>query len=161
MDFVHLHTHSHYSLLDGAIKLDKLISKVKELGMHSIALTDHGNLYGAYEFFKLAKAQKIKSIIGCEYYVAVGSMRDRFINQEDKKNYRHLTVLAKNNVGYQNLIKLSTLSFTEGFYSKPRVDKNLLSQCSEGLIALSGCISGDIPAYLLQDRVTEAKKTYT
>lgn len=156
MKFTHLHTHSHYSLLDGLSKIDDLISRVKELGMDSVALTDHGNLYGAIEFYKKAKAAGIKPIIGVELYVARGSHLDKRPNVDDERY--HLVVLAKNQAGYKNLIKLVSKSHLDGFYYKPRVDKNLLKQRSEGLIALSACLGGEISQTLLNKGIEAAEK---
>lgn len=147
MSFVHLHTHSHYSLLDGLAKIDQLVSRAKELGMNAIALTDHGNLYGAIEFYKTAKKAGIKPIIGIEAYIAARSMKDKTYGVDDKRY--HLILLAKNNIGYKNLLKLVTLSNLEGFYYKPRIDKEALRAHSEGLIALSACMAGEIARALV------------
>lgn len=155
MKFTHLHVHSHYSLLDGLIKIDDLITKTKELGMDSLALTDHGALYGAVEFFQKAKKAGIKPIIGCEIYVASGSM-DNKTNAPDNKRY-HLTVLVKNKVGYKNLVKLITKAHLEGFYYKPRVDKNLLRRHSDGLICLSGCRNSEISHFLTINQAENAE----
>lgn len=138
--FVHLHTHSHYSLLDGLGKIDDLIKRAKELQMNSLALTDHGVLYGIIEFYKKAKEAGIKPILGVEAYLAP---RDRFFRDSNEK-YFHLTLLAENNEGWNNLIKLITKAHLEGFYYKPRIDKDLLRQYHNGIIALSGCMSGEI-----------------
>lgn len=143
MKFTHLHVHSHYSLLDGLAKIDELVARAAELGMDSLALTDHGNLYGAIEFYQKAKKAGIKPIIGAEMYIAYEKMADRRPGVDDKRY--HLTVLAENNVGYHNLIKLITKAHLEGLYYKPRVDKEILRKHSEGLIALSGCFAGEIP----------------
>jgi DNA polymerase-3 subunit alpha len=156
MKFVHLHTHSHYSLLDGLAKIDDLLLKAKELNFDALALTDHGNLYGAIEFYKKAKKSGIKPIIGCEVYLAPRSRFDK-TSKIDSKNY-HLTVLCKDNTGYQNLIKLISNAWLEGFYYKPRIDKDLLKKNSQGLIALSGCPSGEIPRALLANNYDLAKK---
>ncbi len=156
MKFTHLHTHSHYSLLDGLSKIDDLISRVKELGMDSVAITDHGNLYGAVEFYKKAKAAGIKPILGCELYVAKRSHLDKTTNVDDERY--HLVVLAKNQTGYKNLVKLVSKAHLEGFYYKPRVDKELLRQHSDGLIALSGCLGGEISQTLLNKGVETAEK---
>lgn len=154
--FIHLHTHSHYSLLDGLAKIDELVHRTKELEMDAIALTDHGNLYGAIEFYKKAKAGGIKPILGVEAYIAPGDYRDKNPNSEEK--YYHLILLCKNNQGWQNLIKLVTKAHLGGFYYKPRMDKNLLREHSEGLVALSGCLSGEVSRLLLNNRYEEAKK---
>ncbi len=145
--FTHLHVHTHYSLLDGAASIKSLVTKAKEDGMSALAITDHGNLYGAYEFFKEAKSNGIKPILGCEIYVAEGS---RFAKQgkKDRSGY-HLILLAKNLEGYYNLCRLSSLGFIEGFYYTPRIDKELLKQYSAGLIACSACIGGEIPNTIL------------
>ncbi|OGY64231.1 MAG: DNA polymerase III subunit alpha [Candidatus Harrisonbacteria bacterium RIFCSPLOWO2_02_FULL_41_11] len=156
MRFTHLHTHSHYSLLDGLGKIDGLVSRAKELGMDSLALTDHGNLYGAVEFYKKAKKAGLKPILGVEAYVAPSDRREKQISGGEK--YYHLILLAKNTAGWKNLIKLITAAHLEGFYYKPRVDKNLLRQHREGLIALSACITGEIPKLILNNKYNEAKK---
>ncbi|MEX2090838.1 MAG: PHP domain-containing protein, partial [Candidatus Paceibacterota bacterium] len=142
MKFVHLHTHSHYSLLDGMSKVDDMVKLAKEHGMTTIGLTDHGVMYGAIDFYTTCKKNGIKPIIGVEAYVA---NRSRFQKESgiDNKRY-HLTLLAKNNTGYQNLIKLTTAAHIEGYYYKPRVDKDLLREHSEGLIALSGCPGSEL-----------------
>jgi len=156
MKFVHLHTHSHYSLLDGLAKIDDLIERAKELGMKALALTDHGNLYGAIEFYKKALKAEIKPILGVEAYVAYRSRFEKQSRVDDK--YFHLTLLAENNLGWKNLIQLVTKSHLEGFYYRPRVDKELLRQYHEGLIALSGCPAGEIPRLLENDKFEEAEK---
>ena len=140
--FTHLHVHSHYSLLDGLAKIDDLVKRAKELGMEALALTDHGGMYGALEFYKKAKKAGIKPIIGCELYLALESRHQKRANIDDKRF--HLTVLAKDKEGYGNLMKLVTKSHIEGFYYKPRVDKEILREYSRGLIALSGCPQGEI-----------------
>lgn len=145
-NFTHLHVHSEYSLLDGACRIDGLIERVKSLGQTAVAITDHGVMYGCVDFFKAAKAAGIKPIIGCEVYVATRSRFDK-VNKIDGSN--HLVLLCKNETGYRNLIKLVSAGFTEGFYNKPRVDKELLEQYSEGLICLSACLAGEIPQVLL------------
>ncbi len=142
MEFTHLHVHSHYSLLDGLAKIDQLVKRAAELDMDSIALTDHGNLYGAIEFYQKAKKAGIKPIIGCEMYIAAGSMYDKNPGVDDKRY--HLTVLARSYVGYHNLMALVSKSNLDGFYYKPRVDKDLLRKHSAGLIVLSGCFNGEI-----------------
>ena len=155
--FTHLHTHSHYSLLDGLAKIDELLSYAKELGMDSLALTDHGVLYGAVEFFQKAKKSGIKPIIGCEVYLALEKMTDRRPNIDDKRF--HLVLLAKNEIGYKNLVQLVTKAHLEGFYYKPRIDEELLAKHSEGLIAMSACLNGRIPKMILANKLDEAKKT--
>lgn len=157
MKFSHLHVHSHYSLLDGLSKIDDLVNRTKELGMDSIALTDHGNLYGALEFFKKAKKAGIKPIIGCELYVAKES---RFSKNPKVDNIRyHLTILVKNEIGYKNLTQLVSKAYLEGFYYKPRVDRELLEKHHEGLVCLSGCFAGEIIKQISLGRVAEAKET--
>ena len=157
MKFTHLHVHSHYSLLDGLPKIDQLLDYVKEMGMTSIALTDHGNIYGAVEFFKKAQERGIKPIIGSELYVALDKMSDKRPNIDDKRY--HLILLAKNEEGYKNLVKLITKAHLDGFYYKPRIDEELLAQHSKGLIGLSACIAGKIPRLILSKRMEEAEKT--
>src|SRR3989338_3167921 len=157
MKFTHLHVHSHYSLLDGLSKIDELLDQVKELGMDSVALTDHGALYGAIEFYKKAKAKKIKPIIGCEVYTAFEKLTDKRPNIEKKRNY--LILLAKNEQGYKNLVKLVSIAHLEGFYYKPRIDEETLEKYAEGLIGLSACIQGKIPKLLLSNRNEEAEET--
>jgi len=154
--FTHLHVHSHYSLLDGLAKIDELIKKAKELGMDSLALTDHGVLYGAIEFYKKAKEAGIKPIIGVELYVAPESRHFKRANIDKEK--WHLVVLAKDKIGYQNLIQLVTKSHLEGFYYKPRVDKGLLREYSKGLIAMSACLHGEIPRAILNGDIEKAGK---
>ena len=156
MKFVHLHTHSHYSLLDGLSKIEQLVKKAKETGMDSLAITDHGNLYGAIEFYQHAQKHDIKPIIGVEMYVC-DDMHEKSPNA-DNRNYYHLILLAKNNEGYQNLIKLVTVSNLEGFYYKPRIDKNILHQHKEGLIALSGCLGGEVSRAIFSNQYEKAKK---
>ncbi len=155
MKFVHLHTHSHYSLLDGLAKIDDLIDRAKELGMKALALTDHGNLYGAVEFYKKAIKAEIKPILGVEAYIAPRSRLEKQAKIDDK--YFHLVLLCANQIGWRNLIQLSTKSHLEGFYYRPRMDKELLRQHHDGLIALSGCIAGEIPQLILNNRFEEAE----
>ncbi|HVX09813.1 MAG TPA: DNA polymerase III subunit alpha [Pirellulales bacterium] len=152
--FVHLHCHSHYSLLDGASPIDGLIARAKGLGMNALALTDHGNLYGALEFYQEAKSAGINPIIGYEAYVAPGSRFNKEVSKNDEASY-HLTLLAQNAQGFKNLIKLSSSAFLEGFYRKPRIDKELLAAHHEGLICLSGCVSGEFSRALLRGQTAE------
>jgi len=154
--FVHLHTHSHYSLLDGLGKIDDLINQTKALGMDALAITDHGALYGAIEFYKKSKKAGIKPILGIEAYVAPKNHKDKNSNGEEK--YYHLILLAKNQTGWENLIQLVTISHLEGFYYKPRIDKNLLKKYSEGLIGLSACITGEVAKLILQNNLSGAEK---
>ena len=153
MKFTHLHTHSHYSLLDGLAKIDDLVARTKELGMNSLAITDHGNLYGAIEFYKKAKAGGIKPIIGIEAY-----MMPEQSSAGQTEKYYHLILLCQNNAGWKNLLKLVTHANLEGFYYKPRINKDYLRQHSEGLIALSGCISGEIGRLILANKLQEAER---
>ncbi len=155
MKFVHLHTHSHYSLLDGLAKIDDLIKRAKELGMPALALTDHGAMYGALEFYKKCHKASIKPIIGCELYVAYDSRHNKRSNIDDKRY--HLTVLAQNKTGYHNLIKLVTKANLEGFYYKPRVDHELLKEHAEGLIVLSGCFASEISRSVHNKKMDEAE----
>lgn len=154
--FTHLHTHSHYSLLDGLAKIDGLVKKAKTLGMEALALTDHGNLYGAVEFYKTASKAGLKPIIGIEAYIASRSRFDKVPRVDDK--YFHLILLCKNEIGWKNLIQLVTKSHLEGFYYKPRMDKELLRKHSEGLIALSACLSGEVSRALLAENYEAAKR---
>ena len=155
-DFIHLHVHTEYSLLDGFSRLDKLISRAKELNMQAIAITDHGCMFGAIDFYKKAKKAGIKPIIGCEVYTASRGLRDKDPNYD--KRYGHLVLLAENMTGYKNLIKLVSTSYVEGFYYKPRVDIEELKKHSEGIIALSACLAGDVSNNILNRNYEEAKK---
>ncbi|MEE8242256.1 MAG: DNA polymerase III subunit alpha, partial [candidate division NC10 bacterium] len=148
--FVHLHVHSQYSLLDGACHLEKLVEKAKEFKMPALAVTDHGNLFGAIDFYNLAQKAGVKPIIGCEVYVAPGSRLDRYPQDGHYEGANHLTLLVKDRAGYKNLIKLVTAGYLEGFYYRPRIDKELLSQHHEGLLALSGCLNSEVCRLLAQ-----------
>ncbi|MEA3344082.1 MAG: DNA polymerase III subunit alpha, partial [Patescibacteria group bacterium] len=156
MKFTHLHVHSHYSLLDGLPKIDQLLDYVKELGMDSVALTDHGVLYGAVEFFQKAKERGIKPIIGVEIYVAFEKMSQKRPNIDNKRY--HLVLLAKNKEGYENLVKIVTKAHLEGFYYKPRVDEELLKKHSKGLIASTACLAGKIPRLIMSNKLDEAEE---
>ncbi|MDH4163927.1 MAG: DNA polymerase III subunit alpha [Nitrospirota bacterium] len=157
--FVHLHLHTEYSLLDGAISVDNLVKKAVELKMPAVAVTDHGNLFSVIDFYQKALKAGVKPIIGCEIYVAPGSRFEKAMpgGRHDEEFY-HLILLARNKQGYKNLVKLVTSAFLEGFYYKPRIDKELLQKHREGLIGLSACLGGEIPSLLLQNRYEEAKK---
>ena len=155
MSFVHLHLHTEYSLLDGACRIDGLMDRVKEIGQSAVAITDHGVMYGCIDFYKAAKAAGIKPIIGCEVYVARRGMTDR-VHGQDNDPY-HLVLLCENRKGYENLCYLVSEAFIHGFYGKPRVDLALLAQYHEGLIALSACLAGAIPRYLMEENYEEAK----
>ena len=156
MSFVHLHVHSEYSLLDGACRIDRMMDRVKELGQDSIAITDHGVMYGCIDFYKAAKAAGIKPIIGCEVYVARRTMADR-VHGIDNDSY-HLLLLCKNRQGYENLCRMVSEAFIHGFYGKPRVDLALLEQYHEGLIAASACLAGAIPQYLMEEDYASARE---
>ena len=161
MDFTHLHVHTEYSLLDGSGKIKEMVHRAKELGMDALAITDHGVMYGVIDFYRACKAEGIKPVIGCEVYVAQGSRFDKTGTVNDKRYY-HLVLLAENDTGYRNLMKIVSKGFVEGFYYKPRVDYELLSQYHEGLIALSACLAGEVPSFirmgLYEDAVSCAKK---
>ncbi len=155
--FYHLHVHTEYSLLDGAIRIDSLVEKSKEFGMDSVAVTDHGTMFGIAEFNEKARKSSIKPILGCEMYVAPRTIADR--TNEDKQGLRHIVLLAKNRQGYSNLCKLASIAQLKGFYYKPRIDKNLLEEYNNGLIALSACLKGEIPQYIIQGRFDDAIKS--
>ncbi len=155
-NFVHLHVHSEYSLLDGMCRIKDLPKRAKELGMDAIAITDHGVMFGAVNFYKECKAQGVKPIIGCEVYVAPHSRLDKQAGVDD--HYAHLILLAKNQKGYENLVKLVSLSFTEGYYYKPRIDTEILEQYSEGLVCMSACLAGSVNQAILKDDMEKAKE---
>ena len=158
MNFAHLHVHTEYSLLDGSNKIKEYVDRVKELGMNSAAITDHGAMYGVIDFYRAAKAAGIKPILGCEVYVAPNSRFDREISGGEDRYY-HLVLLAENNTGYANLMKIVSKGFVEGYYYKPRVDKQVLREYSEGIIALSACLAGEVQRYLTKGLYEEAKKS--
>ena len=157
MAFVHLHTHSEYSLLDGANRIPELLDRVVALGMDSLAITDHGNLHGAWTFYEEAKARKVRPIIGCEAYLAFGSRHAREKPTDAPGPYSHLVLLAKNRTGYANLVKLSSIGFLEGFYRRPRIDREVLERHKEGLVCLAACLSGEISLYLRAGNYEAAK----
>lgn len=156
MDFVHLHTHTEYSLLDGANKIKELPIRAKELGMNAMAITDHGVMFGVVDFYKECKKVGIKPIIGCEVYVAPRTRFDKESNIDNK--YSHLILLAKNETGYKNLTKLVSIGFTEGFYYKPRIDLEILEKYHEGLVCLSACLAGSVNKAILKEDMEEAKR---
>ena len=159
MEFTHLHVHTEYSLLDGSNKIKEYVARVKELGMDSAAITDHGVMYGVIDFYRAAKEAGIKPILGCEIYVAPGSRFDREPGGSGDDRYYHMVLLAENQQGYQNLMKIVSIGFVEGFYYKPRVDVETLERYHEGIIALSACLAGEIPRYLQRGMYEEAKKS--
>ena len=152
--FVHLHCHTDYSLLDGACEIGQLMDLVAEQKMPAVAMTDHGNLFGAVEFYNKAKAKDIHPIIGCEAYVA----QQDHTNKSDSNRYNHLVLLCETQEGYRNLVKLVSTAYLDGFYYKPRIDKDLLARHSKGLIALSACLRGDVNETLLADRYEDARR---
>ena len=148
MEFVHLHMHTEYSLLDGANKIKELVARTKELGMKAVAITDHGNMFGAIEMYKECKKEGIKPIIGCEMYVAPRSRFEKEGKVDAEPN--HLVLLAMNSNGYKNLVKLVSIAYTEGFYYKPRVDLESLEKYNEDIIALSGCMAGAVARKIIE-----------
>ena len=158
-EFVHLHNHSDYSLLDGAQRVDQLVNTIGDLKMDSVALTEHGNLFSVIPFYNQAKKTGIKPIIGCEIYVALGSRFEKKTRAETGWGNNHLVLLAQNYIGYKNLMKLVTLGYLEGFYYRPRVDMDLLKKYSEGIICLSGCLKGIIPEKMLKNDFQGAKES--
>lgn len=157
MAFTHLHVHTEYSLLDGSNKIKEYVRRIKELGMESGAITDHGVMYGVIDFYKEAKANGIKPILGCEVYVAPNSRFDKELTGGEDR-YHHLVLLAENNTGYANLMKIVSIGFTEGYYYKPRVDMEVLNKYHEGIIALSACLAGEVPRLIVKGLYQEAKK---
>src|SRR5438552_16853927 len=149
MAFVHLHTHSEYSLLDGANRLPDLLDCARALGGDALAITDHGNLHGAWQFYAEAKARKIRPILGFEAYLAFGSRRRRERLSGAPADYSHLVLLARNRTGYRNLVALSSIGFLEGYYRRPRIDREVLERHKDGLIALAACLAGEVALYLL------------
>jgi len=157
-NFIHLHVHTDYSLLDGACRIDRLMGRAKDLGMTALALTDHGNMYGAIEFYNAAKTHGIKPLIGCEIYLTEGSALEKNGRAEDGKSYYHMGLLAKNLQGYQNLLKLVSYAHLKGFYYKPRADMDTLARHSGGLIGFTGCLAAIVPQHLLHDRYEQARQ---
>ena len=159
MAFVHLHTHSEYSLLDGASRIPELVAHVKKLGMDSLAVTDHGNMHAAWSFYEAAKAQKIRPILGFEAYLAFGPRQARERPSWAPAAYSHLVLLARNRAGYKNLVRLTSIGYTEGFYRRPRIDRECLQQHSEGLICLAACLSGEVALHLRHGKLDEARQS--
>ena len=157
MSFAHLHVHTEYSLLDGSNKIKECIARVKELGMDSVAITDHGVMYGVIDFYRAAKAAGIRPILGCEVYVAPGSRFDKETGGDREERYYHLVLLAENDLGYHNLMKIVSRGFTEGYYYRPRVDREILEQYHEGIIALSACLAGEVQRNILRGMYEEGK----
>lgn len=155
--FVHLHLHTEYSLLDGVCRIDRLMDAVKAAGQDAVAITDHGNMFGVIDFYKAAKRAGVRPVIGCEVYVAARSRFDKTRSLDYEHN--HLILLCENNTGYQNLIKMLSDAWTQGFYGKPRVDHELLEQYHEGLICLSACLAGEIPRALVRGDYDGARET--
>ena len=156
--FVHVHVHTEYSLLDGAIRIDQMLKKSRSLGMDAVAITDHGNMFGAVQFYDQAVKAGIKPIIGCEIYVAPGDRRDRSPSRDGSPNAYHLVLLVMNEEGYKNLSQLVTLGHLEGFYYHPRVDMELLKKFNGGLIALSACLKGNVPFLINAGRFDAARE---
>ena len=157
MAFAHLHVHTEYSLLDGSNKIREYVKRVKELGMNSAAITDHGVMYGVVDFYEAAKAEGIKPILGCEVYVAPGSRFDKELSGGEER-YNHLILLAENQQGYHNLMKIVSIGFTEGYYYRPRVDREILEKYHEGLICTSACLAGSLPRMIQRGQHEEARK---
>ena len=158
-EFVHLHVHTEFSMLDGACRLDKLVDRAAELNFPSLAITDHGVMHGVVDFYEKARAKDVKPIIGGEMYIAPGSRFDKKANSRTGKDgYNHLLLLAENETGYKNLVRLTTAAHLEGFYYKPRIDKELLEAHHEGLIAFSGCLASEIPQAIMRDEPDRARE---
>ncbi len=159
MAFVHLHTHSEFSLLDGANRIGDLVARASKLGMDSLAITDHGNLHAAYSFYEKAKEAGVRPILGCEAYVAFDSRHSRERPSWAPAAHSHLVLLARSRIGYHNLVKLSSIGYLEGYYRRPRIDKEVLAEYSEGLIGLAACLSGEISLFLRQGNYEEARNS--
>jgi DNA polymerase-3 subunit alpha len=157
MTFVHLHTHSEFSLLDGANRIPDLVDHVKSLGMDSLAVTDHGNMHAAWSFYETAKARGIRPILGFEAYLAYGDRRSQQKPPNAPAHYSHLVLLARNRTGYRNLVRLTSIGFLEGFYRRPRIDKEVLAKHSEGVICLAACLSGEVAHAFRAQRYDEAR----
>ena len=157
MAFTHLHVHTEYSLLDGSNKIKEYVHRVKELGMNAAAITDHGVMYGIIDFYRAAREEGIKPILGCEVYVAPNSRFDRELTGGEDRYY-HLILLAENNTGYSNLMKIVSKGFTEGYYYKPRVDMEVLQKYHEGLICTSACLAGEVQRYIVKGLLDEARR---
>ena len=158
-DFIHLHNHTDYSLLDAAQSVDMMLNRISDIKMDSIAVTEHGNLFSLIPFYKQAKKAGIKPILGCEVYVSAGAYNEKTYNHGNNKwGYYHLVLLAQNNVGYRNLMKLTTIGYLEGFYYRPRIDKALLKKYNEGLIATSACLAGEVTSFAARGDYESAKK---
>src|SRR5437868_11341645 len=155
-EFVHLHLHTDYSLLDGACDVDKLVARARELRMPAVAITDHGNIFGAANFYNAAKAAGIKPIIGCELYVC---KKDDHRAPPEGDTYNHLCVLAENDEGYRNLVKITSEASLHGFYYKPRISKKFLAEHAKGLVALSGCLKGEVAERLMDNKYSAARNT--
>ena len=158
MAFAHLHVHTEYSLLDGSNKIKECVARVKELGMNSVAITDHGVMYGVIDFYRAAKAAGIHPVLGSEVYVAPGSRFSKEPGQGNEDRYYHLVLLAENDTGYHNLMKIVSRGFTEGYYYKPRVDLEVLEEFHEGIIALSACLAGEVQRYVARGLYEEGKE---
>jgi DNA polymerase-3 subunit alpha len=157
-EFVHLHLHTEYSLLDGACRLDRLVDKAHDLKFPAMAITDHGAMHGVIDFYKAAREKGIKPIIGCEVYVAPGSrLEKKAASGGGRDIYHHLGLLAKDEVGYKNLVKLTTSAHLEGYYYKPRIDKEILAAHKDGLIAMSGCLASEVPDWIARDQLQKAR----
>ncbi|MBI2402828.1 MAG: PHP domain-containing protein, partial [Gemmatimonadetes bacterium] len=159
MAFVHLHTHSEYSLLDGANRIPDLVARTAELGMDTLAITDHGNLFAATAFYQQARAAQLRPILGFEAYLAFGPRQARERPPGAPAYYSHLVLLAKNRTGYHNLIKLSSIGFLEGYYRRPRIDKEVLERHQDGLVCLAACLSGEVALWLRQGNVEAATQS--
>ena len=156
-EFTHLHLHTEFSILDGACRINRLMERAKELNFDSLAITDHGVMFGAIDFYQAARKNDIKPIIGCEVYVAPGSRFEKKSSIGGKDVYNHLVLLAQNEVGYKNLVRLVSDAHLKGYYYKPRIDKEILEENKEGLIVLSGCLASEIPALITHEKHQEAR----